>query len=747
MTRSVSNARHMPSPRSHRAPELSRPHLLQPVPLAARWACGVVLAGGVWLPPAMAQTAAGEEVLPKVKVSASQLRADELPPAQPGGQAGSGARLGLLGNQDALDTPFSVTSYTAKLIEDQQAKTVADVLNSDASVRFTTSGSHAVENFRLRGFDLSASDLALGGLYGLAPVGSSTLEFVERIEVLKGPSAMFTGMAPSGGVGGMISLVPKRAADEDLTRFTLGSETGSQVGGHLDLGRRFGVDNAFGVRINASYSDGDTALQGQSKQRHMLSAALDYRGTALNATLDLYDTKLSFEGGSPVMYGFATTDLPAAPDPTVNMLPGAAGDLENRAVIAHVDYAIDRDLSVFGGLGVRQHDYSGFINGTHAHSIAADGSALVRGVAQRGYSDATSAEAGARLSLATGPVRHEWVLQATHLAQETGGLRNLTGMQATNIYQPIALTLPAMPTGAVPKDGETTLSSLALVDTLSMLQDRLRLTVGLRQQQVRQTSFDTSSGAVTADYDKRALTPALGVVFKPWGDEVSLYANHVEGLSQGMNLTTLNGYAQDRVTSPYKTRQKELGAKWRAGAFTHTAALFEITQPTVVTDYSAGYGAYTASDDNEMRVRGVEWSGSGQLLPSLSVLGGLSYTKGVLTRTWNGENQGHEIYGVPHWQANLGAQWETPAAGLSLNARVIATSKQYLDSTNTYQIPGWGRLDLGAAYRTQLAERPLVLRVNVDNALDRHYWSGAYAEQRATLAQGRIVRASATMDF
>jgi iron complex outermembrane recepter protein len=741
--------RYAPQAASRNASESSAPGLdhhsaLRPIPTAVRLACGTLLAGGMFLQAALAQTAPAETMLPKVTVNAKQTRADDLPPAQPGGLTGSGARLGLLGNQDAMDTPFNLTSYTAKLIEDQQAKTVADVLNNDPSVRFTTSGAHAYENFRLRGFDVHGSDLAINGLYGLAPLGSSTLEFVERVEVLKGPSAMFTGMAPSGGIGGVINLVPKRAGDDPLTRVTLGYETESQLSTHLDVGRRFGADKAIGVRVNASYGDGETALQGQHKQRHLLSAALDYRGTALTASLDLYDSQLSFDGGSPAMYGFATTTVPKAPDPSVNYLKGAAGELQSKAAIARAEYAFSRDVMAFASVGTRKHDYSGWVNGTHAHSVQANGSALVRGVAQLGYDDGSSAELGTRLQFSTAGVRHELVLHATRVGLESGSLSNVTGMRASNIYDPITPTLPAMPTGSVPKGSESTLSSLALVDTLSFMKDAVRVTLGLRQQQVEQTGYN-SSGAVNATYDEKALTPAVGVVVKPWGDGLSLYANHVQGLSKGDSVGDLNATNYGFVFKPYKTRQTELGIKWLAGGFMNTASLFQIDKPTMMSTGPSTSPTYT--DGAETRVRGVEWNASGAVSSTVRVLGGLSYTKGELTKTQGGVNQGKEVFGVPHWQGNLGAQWDTPLSGLSLNARVIATSRQYLDSANTYQIPGSGQLDLGAAYSTKVAERKLVLRLNVDNAFDRHYWSGSFAEPRATLAAGRIVRASATMDF
>ncbi|AMJ62875.1 hypothetical protein AXW83_23560 [Bosea sp. PAMC 26642] len=58
------------------------------------------------------------------------------PPAPYAGeQVGSGTRVGLLGNRSVFDTPFNVTGYTEKSIEDQQARSLADVVASDPSVR------------------------------------------------------------------------------------------------------------------------------------------------------------------------------------------------------------------------------------------------------------------------------------------------------------------------------------------------------------------------------------------------------------------------------------------------------------------------------------------------------------------------------------------------------------------------------------------------------------------------------------
>lgn len=698
---------------------------------------------------AQAQTAGGtlsaEPQLPAVQVKAAPVAtAIDQPKAHAGGQVAQGARIGALGNQDVMDTPFNITSYTAELIEAQQARTLADVLANDPSVRFTTSSGHQRENLRIRGFDVSADDVALNGLFGLAPLGHTPLEFVERVEVLKGPNALFSGMAPSGGVGGVVNLALKRAGDEPLNRLTTGYQSGGQWFTHADLARRFGDNQEWGVRVNGAYSNGETTLSDQNKKRELLSAALDYHHRGLTASLDAYSIRESYEHGSPAMYWFSSSNIPEAPDASTNQFPTGQGTLASQAVIARAEYALHRQLSAFASVGVGSQENAGFVTGTHVRNLNAQGtSTSTMTYFQRGYTDSKTAEAGLRARLSTGPVLHELVLHATTLQQESGSNSSASAAYTTNIYNPVSRALPA-PTVAAPKTSENTLSSLALVDTLSLLNDAVRLTLGLRDQQVKTDNFSATTGAVTSSYDKRAITPAMALVVKPWGPDVSVYANHIEGLSKGDSVTAGSVYSITKTFAPYKTQQNEVGAKWAAGAFSNTVSLFELSKPMLIAINKV------PTDDGEKRVRGLEWNTFGEVMPSVRLLGGATYTQGVQTQTANNQYNGKVAVGAPRWQGNLGAEWDTPwLAGLTTSARVQATSSQYLDPANTIRIPGWAQLDIGAAYTTRLDGRKTVLRLTVANLLDKHYYSGSFSDTTAiaTLGQARTVTASATVDF
>lgn len=693
---------------------------------------------------ALAQSAA--PTLPAVTVTANSAQDQDLPAPYAGGQVAQGARLGMMGNQDVMDTPFNVTSYTAELIQNQQARTLADVMANDASVRFTTSSGHAYENFRIRGFDVNQNDVAINGMYGLAPMGRTPLEFVERVEVLKGPNALFSGMAPSGAVGGTINLVPKRADDTPNATFGVNWQGDGQLGTTIDAGRRFGDANQWGARVNGAFSDGATTLDGQSRKREFLSLGLDYRGSALSASIDAYHSQESFQGGTPAMFWFGGSVVPKAPDPRINQFSTGYGSIQSNAVVGRAEYRFNDNVSVFGGIGRRDSHQSGLINGTHARQIDANGNFTGSIIGQRAYTDATSAEAGLRSRFKTGAVGHELVLQASILDTEDGSATGTTSTFRSNIYDPITPVMPGVPDSA-PKTAENTLTSLALVDTMSFLDDRLRLTGGLRNQRVKTTNFD-KNGNTTSRYDKQAVTPAVALVVKPWGPDLSFYANYVQGLSKGDSVTDTTATNFGQVFAPYKTEQKEVGVKWNAGTFTNTLALFQIDKPMLVTEGTTARPTY--ADGGEKRVRGVEWNTFGELARGVRVLGGVTYSQGKQTKTSFGRYDGNTAVGAPRWQANTGLEWDTPwIAGLTLSARVQATSSQYADAANKLKIPGWGQLDLGARYAMLVNGKDVVLRLNVNNVFDKHYYAGSFSDTTpiATLGPARTVTASASISF
>ncbi len=85
--------------------------------------------------------------------------------------------------------------------------------------------------------------------------------------------------------------------------------------------------------------------------------------------------------------------------------------------------------------------------------------------------------------------------------------------------------------------------------------------------------------------------------------------------------------------------------------------------------------------------------------------------------------------------------------GLTLNAAVVHTGKQFVDAANTQSLPDWTRLDLGLRYATDIAGRKTTFRSNVVNATDAKYWAGAASFGTFTLGAPRTYLLSMSMDL
>ncbi|MGO4813269.1 TonB-dependent receptor [Cupriavidus sp. 2MCAB6] len=726
----------------------ARPPRLKPFAVALHHAF-VCLALGASMAPlavrAQSQAAAQDTTatLPAVTVTAATEAPGELPPAYAGGQVARGGRLGLLGNKGVMDTPFAVTNYTAQRIEDQQAVTLAEVLNSDPSVRFTGQVGGVTDSFFIRGFPINEgnlSEIAFDGVYGVSPNYHLFTEYLERVEVLKGPAALLYGMSPNSGVGGVVNVVPKRALAQDLTRFTLDYASDAQVGGAVDLSRRFGSEREWGIRFNGLHRQGPTALDNQKSRAEVAALSLDYHGDRLRASLDVIEQYQWVDAPTRPFLVAAGLQVPSAPDGRRNVSqPWGWWKSNDVSTLLHAEYDVTDNVTVFADAGGTRSDVARLSDQTPTilNPAGATSSAVQNWKFQVNRS---SFDTGVRSRFETGPVRHALALQA-NLYMDRIANANVSGMPVTsNIYAPI--DRPAQDIASpqrVPKVSDSTLSGLSLADTLSVLDDRVQLTLGLRYQQVRSNNY-AATGAKTSAYDESAVTPLAGIVYKPW-QNVSLYANYVEGLSKG-DIAPATASNAGQVFAPYKTKQQEVGVKYDSGKVMATLAAFRMTKPS-----GQLFGTVYAID-SEQRNQGLELTLSGQAYKGVRLLGGVTLLDGELTRTNSAATRGNRPVGVPAVMANLGTEWDLPwVPGLTLTGAVNYTGSEYVNQANTQQVPSWTTVDLGARYKTSLYGKSTTFRAGLFNAFNRKYWSGVASYGTISLGAPRTFMASMSVDF
>ncbi|MCS2171932.1 TonB-dependent siderophore receptor [Scandinavium sp. TWS1a] len=675
---------------------------------------------------------------------------DDLVPAFLDGQIAHGGRMGMLGEQNAMDVPFNVIGYTSKLVKDQQAKTIADVVSNDASVQPVQGYGNFAETYKIRGFELDGEDMTMGGLSGVVPRQVMDTQMLERVEIFKGANGLLNG-ASSSGVGGMINLEPKHAEDTPTASVGVDYTSDSQVGGTLDLGRRFGDDNQFGVRVNLVDREGETAIDADKRRTTLASVGLDYRGERLRTSLDFGYQKKTFHGGEMGINISGVDFIPDVPDNGDNYSQKwGYSNIESEFGMAKAEYDLTNNWTTYAAFG-----------GQHSHEIGTysapklidkSGDATIGRLDTNRIIDAWSGMGGLRGNFDTGPISHKVnVGYSAQIRTDATSWRMSANNPTTNIYDNRDVAKPDNAYfGGNYYDPLTTARSRTqgwlLSDTLGFFDDQVLFTAAARHQKVVVRNYSNATGHedTTSRYTESRWTPTYGIVYKPW-KEVSLYANHTEALQPGDNAPKgASNYGQSMGI--LHSKQNEVGVKIDYARVGGSLALFEIKKPSALLNSDNKYVL-----DGEQRNRGLELNVFGEPVLGLRLNGSTTWLDPEMTKTANGTNDGHDAIGVSRFYAVVGAEYDIkPVDGLTATAKVNHTGSQYADAANTKKLDSYTTLDLGVRYRMRVNadQNDMVWRVGVDNVTNEKYWSGV--ESYGTyIFQGepRTVKVSMSYDF
>ena len=700
--------------------------------------------------------------LSTVTVNASaDASAQGLSPAFPGGQVARGGRAGILGTRDNLETPFSITSYTNDLIQDRQARSVGEVLQNDPTVRVARGFGNFQESYFIRGFILNSDDVAYNGLYSLLPRQYIATELFERVEVLRGASAFLNGANPGGGgLGGAINLLPKRAPNEPLNRVTVEAGSGGRARVAADVARRFGPDGATGVRLNTAMRGGGTAVNDEKAKLGLASVGLDWRSrdVRLSGDVGYQDNRLDRTRPN-VTLGTGVTSVPAPPDASSNFAqPWTFSNERDLFGTLRGEWDITPAATAWAAYGLRRSKEENSLANLTVND-AATGAGTVSRFDNTRKDKVDTGELGLRGKLRTGGIGHEWVAAANwfRLDLRSAFAFDFANSLPNNLYSPIfhprpdfsAATFAGGSLDSPSRTGLTRLTSYAVGDTLSLADERLLITLGLRHQKLDIGSFAAGTGAVQSEYSASRTSPAVGATWKAT-KQLSVYANYIEGLTQGQTAPASAGGAPvanaGQALAPFVSRQKELGVKYEAERVGAGAAVFSTSRPRAFVDASQTFSAAGAD-----RHDGLELTVYGTPTRGLKLLGGATWLRAEQRSTGVAALDGNKVIGVPSFQATVGAEWDVPGVtGLALDARVVHTGSRYAEDANTLKVAGWNRLDIGARYLTEIAGRLVTLRGRIDNVTDRAYWASVGGFPGAgylVVGAPRTFTLSASLDF
>jgi len=228
-------------------------------------------------------------------------------------------------NTSLMETPQSISVVGREEIRDQNPSSFAEALRYAPGVRSETFGADTRNDwFKIRGFDVQDVGLFQDGLQ-LSSFAFATWKFppfgIERIDILRGPSAVLYG---GSGPGGLVNVISKKPPYEPLNyleagvnsygnsyvSFDFGGPTATPSGPSKELFYRllgtvkggetqtaFTPDNTYFFAPSFTYKpDSDTTLTvlaSASRNETRVQGFLPYVGTVVDAPFGRIPTACS----------------------------------------------------------------------------------------------------------------------------------------------------------------------------------------------------------------------------------------------------------------------------------------------------------------------------------------------------------------------------------------------------------------------------------------------------------------------
>jgi iron complex outermembrane receptor protein len=672
--------------------------------------------------PAFAQD---EQVLQAVKVTAA--RADGFVPKT--------VEAGSFRGADIMDVPSTVNVVTREVLELQAAGGLYDALRNTAGVTRQQNGGDTWDQLVIRGIAVeNRTNYRLNGSLPVMNFSQVPMEDKERVEVLKGATALYYGFTSPAGV---VNFVTKRAGAKPVNTVGLMVDQNGSAVASADVARRFGEQQQVGVRINAAGGTLGSYLDDVGNgNRKFVSAALDWRVNArllLKADLEYEQRRVTEQAGIALPAAVnGIIALPVAVDPKRLIGPDwAKFDAQSKNAMLRADYALSDDwaLTLEAGHAETARDRALAIFRLTNAAALATGAGRITGNLQHSVVDSNMLRAELAGTVATGAVQHDLTFGTTRTdkGQDPIYQANYT-IAAQNLYTPVAITsytIGAYPTSPTTAALSSRDSGVYAIDRLTF-SPHWQAVAGLRSVQYR-----SDQGA--NHYDVSKTTPMAALIYK-LNPDLSFYASSSQGLEEGETAPTGSANVGVRM-APGVSRQKEVGARWRVeGGTLVQAALFDISRPGYYTNSA---NIFTA--DGEQRYRGLELSAQGKLTRSLAWQASAQLLDPEFRRI-NADYNGKLPENASKQTGSAFLSYEL-APGLSLNGGAYYTGRRPVNDLNQAFLGGVTLFSVGGRY----AVNNMVWQLNVDNAADKRYWAGAGTR----LASGapRLIKLSVKVDL
>ena len=636
------------------------------------------------------------------------------------------------------DTPVAVQVIPRVIMDDQQVVQVKDAVKNVSGVM--PAPYQFYDGYVIRGFD-TGSNVYRNGLRQNS-FGDQQTANVEQVEVLKGPAAVLYGRIEPGGLVNVVTKKPLAqpyySIQQQVGSWDFYRTTADATGPITD-------DGSLLYRVNLAYQKNHSFVDYLDNKNIFITPMLTWRPS------DNFELNLEFEYQRKeyVHYGTNGGGVPAIgnrpADVRRSLYVGNPSISVNHPNEQNRNYTgfdwkfdFNDNWSLKHRFGYTDVDYETHYAGAASGSTAFnETTGVLKQTLQGAFQDrkayATNLDLTGKFN--TGEIQHNVLLGVDYLRlkQNYYGL----GLSGINIALPsIDIFNPVYPNSEAILNSTPDNSFFVRKEYWTGVYFQDQMAFAEKWHLLLGGRFDDANHGTGSDYrvggnlntawsklamrHDSAFSPRVGLLYQPmpW---MSIYGNYVEsfGANNGVDAA---GKAHD----PQEGKQKEIGVKTEMfdGKVTATAALFEITKTNLLTRDPNNLAVTIPI--GEARSRGIELDITGKISEKWSLIASASIDSAEITKDNSVVNrEGKSLPGVPLRSGSVWAKYDngSETEGLSFGAGLYLRGQREGDPNNTYQLPGYGRVDAFAAYKFKaLGAKVATAQVNVNNLFDKKYF-------------------------
>ena len=534
-----------------------------------------------------------------------------------------------------MDLPQSVQIISGAVIEQQQSIRLSDVIKNANGVYVGSARGGAQESFWSRGYDMTANNMFKNGFRfngGSIPEVAS----LDKVEILKGSSALLYGNVAPGGILNMVTKTPL---------FRKGGEIAMQAGSYnfykpsVDI---YGpLNQSIAYRFVGTYENSESFRDVVKKERYYVNPSFLFK-LSEKTEIVLQEDYLNDDWTPDFGTGSIGRDVANIPRNTYLGAKWSNGNTKQATVSALANHQLNSKWKF--NFNTSYQNYNRTSVGTERVLPATNGDWSRPLGKNKAVEEIFSQQISLQGNFNTGKIKHQLftgIDVENSFADAYTFVFNPATYDLINIYNldlyPQRTDIPEATNTKIVKT-ETNRYGVYVQDLIS-LTDKFKVLAGVRYsiQETKPITYDLVANTVVDETirNDRAFSPKVGLIYQPT-KTTTLFTSYSNSFTPNTGTTIFN-----EALKPSLIDQYEVGIKndfWK-GILSTNVTVYQIVNSNLAqtAEFNADGNINTNTNvkalSGETTSKGIEVDITARPMPSLNIMAGYSYNNMEYSKT------------------------------------------------------------------------------------------------------------------